>query len=184
METTPLALPEVKLVRPRRFDDPRGSFAEIANPGLLAALRLEHPFVQDNWSRSERRGTVRALHFQRPPNPQGKLVRVTRGRILDVAVDVRAGSPTFGRHVAVELSADRLELLWIPGGFAHGFVTRADATEITYKVTHPYDRAAEQGLAWDDPALGIDWGVSPEEAVLHERDRRQPRLSEIEPFRG
>ena len=182
VQIEPLQIPAVRRIRPRRFDDARGSFAELANAGLVEALGLEGPFAQDNWSFSRRRGTLRGMHFSRRPAAQGKLVRVTRGAILDVAVDVRAGSPTFARHVAVELTADRLEMVWVPEGFAHGFVTLEDATEVTFKVSHPYVPALEVGIRFDDPALGIDWGLPPDEMTVSERDRHQSNLSEVAPF--
>lgn len=178
-----LTLADVKVVTPRVFEDHRGAFAEIYNSDRFGpSLGLDGPFVQDNWSRSILAGTVRALHFQRWPNPQGKLVRVTRGAIKDVAVDVRAGSSSYGQHVTFTLTDESPSMLWVPAGFAHGFVTLTATTEVTYKVTHPYDPSAEVGVRWNDPALGIDWGVSENEATLADRDRYQPLLSEIEPF--
>jgi dTDP-4-dehydrorhamnose 3,5-epimerase len=184
MEIVPLAIPEVRLIRPRRFQDVRGHFAELYNQRTLGeALGLSGPLVQDNLSHSARSGTVRALHFQRPPNAQGKLVRVTRGAIRDVAVDLRRGSPTFGAHVMVELSERELALLWVPEGFAHGFVTTAPDTEVNYKVTAYYSPADEVGVQWDDPDLGIPWGVSAAEATLSDRDRRQTAFAALEsPF--
>ena len=172
------------LLTPRRFEDDRGLFAEMFNARALAeALGPDLTFVQDNLSRSTRTGTVRALHFQAPPNPQGKLVRVSRGRVRDVAVDLRRGSASYGRHVAVELSAEALELFWVPPGFAHGFVTRAPDTEVTYKTTAYYSPADEVGIAWDDPDLAIDWGVTADTAVLSARDRAQPAFAAlVSPF--
>lgn len=174
----------VCLLFPRCFDDDRGSFAEIFNHRVLQELlAMNAPFVQDNFNRSTRAGTVRALHFQKPPNAQGKLVRVTRGLIRDVAVDVRKGSPTFGEHIIVDLAADRLELFWVPPGFAHGFVTLVPDTEVTYKTTAYYSPADEVGIAWDDHDLSIDWGISAAEAILSDRDRSLPSFAKLEsPF--
>ena len=183
VQIQPLAIRDVLLIRPRMFEDPRGAFAEIYNHEQWSEhLGLSGPFVQDNWSYSRRAKTVRALHFQRPPQPQGKLVRVTRGSIKDVALDVRRGSPTYGRHVMATLSAQDLGLLWIPAGFAHGYVTLEDDTEVTYKVTHRYDPKCEVGIQWNDPKLGIDWDVSPDEATVADRDRQQPPFAELTPF--
>ncbi|PIE63934.1 MAG: dTDP-4-dehydrorhamnose 3,5-epimerase [Deltaproteobacteria bacterium] len=136
-------------------------------------------FVQDNMSRSYAAGTVRALHCQKPPNAQGKLVRVSRGRIRDVAVDLRRASPSYGRHVAVDLDARNVQLFWVPPGFAHGFATLEPDTEVTFKTTAPYSPEDEIGLAWDDPDLAIDWGVSRAEAVLSDRDRAQPPFATL-----
>ncbi len=172
------------LLTPRQFADTRGVFAEILNARRFAAvLGPDAVFVQDNLSRSRRAGTVRALHFQKPPHAQGKLVRVSRGRIRDVAVDLRKRSGSYGRHVAVELSAEALELFWVPPGFAHGFVTLEDDTEVTYKTTAYYSPEDEVGIAWNDPLLGIDWGVSDAGAVLTDRDRAQPGFAAlVSPF--
>ncbi|MGH7054149.1 MAG: dTDP-4-dehydrorhamnose 3,5-epimerase, partial [Stellaceae bacterium] len=139
-------------------------------------------FVQDNHSLSLQRGTVRGLHFQIPPFAQAKLVRVTRGAILDVVVDLRRGSPDFGRHVAAELSTAQWNQLFVPEGFAHGFCTIEPETEVTYKVNRPYSAAHDRGLLWNDPALGIPWPVSESEALLSERDRRHPPLAELPEF--
>lgn len=176
VETT--ALPDVKIIRPKRFGDGRGFFSEVYNRRAYSEAGLDLDFVQDNHSLSVNKGTVRGLHFQTAPFAQDKLVRVTRGRVLDVAVDLRKSSPTFGAHVAVELSAENWLQLLLPVGFAHGFCTLEDDTEVVYKVTRYYAAAHDKGLAWDDPALGIDWPVSPQEATLSDKDRRQPRLAE------
>jgi dTDP-4-dehydrorhamnose 3,5-epimerase len=136
-------------------------------------------FVQDNHSLSAAVGTVRGLHFQTAPFAQAKLIRVVRGRIFDVAVDIRRSSPTFGKHVAVELSAENWRQLLVPVGFAHGFCTLEPDCEIQYKVSAYYSAADDFGLAWDDPALGIPWPVRSEEAVLSDKDRRQPTLAEL-----
>lgn len=181
MEIRRLELPDVCLIVPRRFEDTRGSFSEIYNHAALEdALQLRRPFVQDNLSVSPKAGTVRALHFQRPPNAQGKLIRVAHGAIRDVAVDVRDGSPSFGQHVMVQLTDKNLELLWVPEGFAHGFVTTAPDTEVTYKTTAYYSPSHEVGIRWNDPVLGIDWGISEDEALVSERDQMLSSFSEIE----
>lgn len=172
------ALPDVKLLKPKRFGDQRGFFSEVYNKRALAEAGVELDFVQDNHSLSGKAGTVRGLHFQTAPFAQDKLVRVTRGRILDVAVDLRRSSPTFGRHVAVELSAENWLQLLVPVGFAHGFCTLEDDTEVMYKVTNYYSGAHDKGIAWDDPALGIVWPVSAGQATLSEKDRQLPPLSE------
>lgn len=175
----PTALPDVVIVKTRVFDDPRGYFTEIYNRQAFAAAGIALDFVQDNVSLSKPAGTVRGLHFQSEPFAQAKLIRAVRGRILDVAVDIRRSSPTFGRHVAVELSDEnRLQLL-VPVGFAHGFCTLDPDTEIHYKVTAHYSAAHDHGLAWDDPALAIDWPVNAADAILSDKDRRQPKLAEL-----
>lgn len=175
----PLEIPEVLLVRPKVHGDERGFFTETYNRRAFASAGLDSDFVQDNHSLSRARGVVRGLHYQSPPSAQGKLVRCIRGAILDVAVDIRHGSPTFGRHVARKLTATNHEQLWIPIGFAHGFCTLEPDTEVIYKVTDYYAPDCDFGLAWDDAALGIAWPVAPSTAVLSEKDRRQPRLAEL-----
>lgn len=178
MKLTRLDIPDVLLLEPRRFGDARGFFSEVWKRSALVALGFDVDFVQDNHSLSREVGVVRGLHFQRPPTAQGKLVRVVRGRILDVAVDIRQGSPTYGRHVAMELSAENWAQLWVPRGFAHGFMTLEPDTEVIYKVDHEYDAATDGGIAWDDPALGIAWPAVPGGPVLSDKDRRAPRLAE------
>jgi dTDP-4-dehydrorhamnose 3,5-epimerase len=167
------------LVSVRRFADPRGVFVETYNRRDFTSVGIACDFVQDNQSVSTHAGTVRGLHFQRHPHAQAKLVRVLRGRVLDVAVDLRAGSPTFGRHVAAELSAENGHMLFVPEGFAHGFVTREPMTEVAYKVTALYAPDCDGGVLWSDPALGIGWGVAPEAATLSDKDARLPTLSEL-----
>jgi dTDP-4-dehydrorhamnose 3,5-epimerase len=167
------------LIEPKRFGDHRGFFSETFNTARLAEAGFAKSFVQDNHSLSTEPGTVRGLHFQSPPFAQDKLVRVVRGAILDVAVDIRRGSPTFGDHVAVELSAENWRQLLVPAGFAHGFVTRAPDTEVIYKVTAYYAPDHDHGILWSDPDLGIDWGIDPEAARLSNKDPRQPRLRDI-----
>jgi dTDP-4-dehydrorhamnose 3,5-epimerase len=182
LELKPTAIPDVKIVAPRRFDDDRGFFSEVYNRRALAKAGIDLEFVQDNHSLSARTGTVRGLHFQTAPFAQAKLIRVTRGRVLDVALDIRKSSLTFGRHVAVELSAKNWLQVFIPIGFAHGFCTLEDDTEIVYKVTNYYSAADDRGLAWDDPALGIEWPVAASRATLSDKDRGQPRLAECPDF--
>ena len=182
LEILPTAIEAVTIVAPKRFGDERGFFSEVYNASAFAEAGIETLFVQDNHSLSARVGTVRGLHFQSPPHAQVKLVRVTRGRILDVAVDLRRSSPTYGRHVAVELSAQNWRQLLVPVGFAHGFCTLEPDTEVVYKVSAPYAAAHDLGLAWDDPALGIAWPVGPAEATLSDKDRRQPRLADLPPY--
>jgi dTDP-4-dehydrorhamnose 3,5-epimerase len=177
MQVTALAIPEVKLITPKRFGDQRGFFMETWNRRTFAGLGLDHDFVQDNHSLSRECPVLRGLHFQIAPHAQVKLVRVVRGRILDVAVDIRQGSPTFGRHVSAELSAETGAMLLVPVGFAHGFVTREPDTEVVYKVTDYYAPDCDRGIAYDDPALGIDWQLDGVKPVLSEKDLRHPHLS-------
>jgi dTDP-4-dehydrorhamnose 3,5-epimerase len=173
-----LKIPDVLLVQPVKHGDRRGFLSEIFRADALAAHGVETAFVQDNLVQSTQRGVLRGLHFQTPPHIQGKLVRCTRGAILDVAVDIRVGSPSYARHVAVELSAANWYQLWIPPGFAHGYVALENDCEVIYKVTDYYAPACDFGIAWDDPALAIDWRLAPSEIILSDKDRRQPRLAD------
>jgi len=173
------AIPGVKIITPRKHGDHRGYFSEVYRQDALAKAGLSLDFVQDNHSLSAQTGTLRGLHFQAPPFAQDKLVRVLRGAILDVAVDLRASSATFGRHVAVELSAANWRQLLVPIGFAHGFCTLEPDTEVFYKVTNYYSAAHDLGLAWDDAALGIVWPVNGQTAVLSDKDRRLPALKDL-----
>jgi dTDP-4-dehydrorhamnose 3,5-epimerase len=170
----------VKLITPRRFEDDRGFFSEVYSGKAFAEAGLEIAFVQDNHSLSVEVGTVRGLHFQTPPFAQDKLVRVVRGAILDVAVDLRRGSKTFGRHVRAELSSRNWLQMFVPKGFAHGFVTLEPNTEVLYKVTNFYSPAHDAGLAFDDPELGVDWGLDPAQAILSPKDCRHPRLAQLQ----
>jgi len=181
MKITPQSIPDVLLIEPKQFGDDRGFFSEVWKRSALATQRFTVDFVQDNHSLSREVGVLRGLHFQRPPTAQGKLVRVVRGRILDVAVDIRQDSPTYGQHVACELSAENWQQLWVPRGFAHGFLTLEPDTEVLYKVDAEYDPATDGGIAWDDPALGVDWPLPAAGPVLSEKDRKALRLSEIPP---
>ena len=179
IEVRPTALDGVVEIVPPRFGDDRGFFSESWHRPKMAALGLDLDFVQDNHSMSAARGTLRGLHYQLPPAAQDKLVRVSRGSIFDVAVDVRKSSPTYGRWVGVTLSAAAWNQLLIPSGFAHGFVTLEDNTEVQYKVTSPYDPAMERAIRWDDPDIGIDWPVR-DGLTLSEKDRDAPLLSATE----
>ncbi|MGE5270299.1 MAG: dTDP-4-dehydrorhamnose 3,5-epimerase [Thiohalocapsa sp.] len=172
-------IPEVKEIRPVRHRDPRGFFAEIFREDVLHRNGIDVPFVQENHSLSVEPGVVRGLHFQLPPMSQAKLVRVAAGAVFDVAVDLRRGSPTYGRHVAVVLSAAEGNQLFVPEGFAHGFCTLEPNTEIIYKVNRYYSAEHDRGLAWDDPELSIAWPVTAAAAILSDKDRRQPRLAEL-----
>jgi len=174
----PLTIPDIVRITPPRHGDARGFFSETFHARRFAAAGIAGPFVQDNHSLSAARGTVRGLHLQIAPSAQGKLVRVTRGAIWDVAVDVRHGSPTYGHHAAAILSAENWHQLWIPSGFLHGFCTLEPDTEVLYKVTAEYDRDTERGVRWDDPTLAIPWPVDPATALLSEKDRTLPRLAD------
>lgn len=169
------ALEGVVLITPDKFGDERGFFSETYNAAALAAHGIDCAFNQDNQSLSATPGTLRGLHFQKPPTAQTKLVRVARGAILDVAVDIRTGSPTYGRHVAATLSSENWTQILVPKGFAHGFCTLEPDTEVIYKVDAPYSPDDEGGLAWDDPKLGIEWPDFAG-AVLSGRDREWPGL--------
>ena len=175
-------LPDCILVRPKRFGDHRGFFAETYSRQKYAALGIEAEFVQDNHSLSVDMGTVRGLHFQAPPHAQGKLVRCGRGSIYDVAVDIRAGSVTYGEWVGYTLSAENGHQLYVPPGFAHGFMTLEPDSEIIYKCTDYYAPSTEGSLLWDDPDIGIDWPLDVQ-AILSEKDAQAPRLRDFEtPF--
>jgi dTDP-4-dehydrorhamnose 3,5-epimerase len=174
-----LAIPDVKILRPKKHGDERGFFSETYTQRDLAAAGIDAVFVQDNHAFSAAKGTVRGLHFQTAPFAQDKLVRVVRGAILDVAVDIRAGSPTYGKHVAVTVSAAEWNQIFIPIGFAHGLVTLEPNTEVLYKVSNFYSPQHDLGLLWNDPALGIKWPVAESEASLSAKDKVQPRLNEL-----
>jgi dTDP-4-dehydrorhamnose 3,5-epimerase len=182
MEVIETTIPEVKLIRPRRHGDERGYFSEVYSRRAWSQLGLELEFIQDNQSLSRQCGVVRGLHFQVPPFAQTKLMRVVRGKILDVAVDIRHGSPTFGRFAAAVLSADQWNQMLIPRGFAHGFCTLEPDTEVLYKVDTFYEPSHDRGLLWNDPDVGIEWPVEGTGAILSERDRRHPRLGEMPPY--
>ncbi|MBV8651665.1 MAG: dTDP-4-dehydrorhamnose 3,5-epimerase [Alphaproteobacteria bacterium] len=179
MIVEPTLIPDVKLLRMRRHGDARGFFCETYSRRDLHEAGITSDFVQDNHSLSRPRGVLRGLHFQIPPFEQDKLVRVTRGAILDVAVDLRHGSPTFGRHVAAVIAAAEATQLFVPAGFAHGFCTLEEDTEVLYKVSAYYAPQHERGLAFDDPALAIDWPVAATAAILSDKDRHHPRLAAL-----
>lgn len=176
-------------VTPKVFADARGYFSEtFVEAAFLKGLCREGlgevRFVQDNESLSHAAGTVRGLHYQAPPRAQGKLVRCARGAVVDVAVDVRTGSPTYGEHIRVELSATNAHQLWIPEGFLHGFATQVPDTIVAYKVTDTYAPECDGSVAFDDPDLDIDWGVDTARAVLSDKDRTAPRFADwTSPFR-
>ena len=175
MRIEPTALPGVLILTPPRFGDHRGFFSESWNRRTLSEAGLQLPeFVQDNHSLSAKAGTLRGLHYQAPPHAQGKLVRCGRGRLYDVAVDARRGNPHYGQWVGVELSAENGRQLWVPAGFLHGFVTREDMTEVVYKCTDHYDRAADGGVRWD--SVGVDWGT--DAPVLSEKDTTSPAFAD------
>ncbi|HXP97396.1 MAG TPA: dTDP-4-dehydrorhamnose 3,5-epimerase [Telmatospirillum sp.] len=179
MDVLATKIPDVRIVKPRRFGDHRGFFSETFNVKTFAEAGISKPFVQDNHSLSGPKGTIRGLHFQIPPFAQDKLVRVVRGAILDVAVDIRRNSPTYGQSVAVVLSAEEWNQLYIPIGFAHGFCTIEPDTEVIYKVTNFYSAEHDRGLLWNDPDLSIDWPVSGDAAVLSDKDKVHPRLKDL-----
>jgi dTDP-4-dehydrorhamnose 3,5-epimerase len=180
VKVEPQAVPDVLLLTPRRFPDPRGFFSETWSQPRFAEAGITTPFVQDNHSLSKDRGVLRGLHCQIGPNAQGKLIRVVKGAIWDVAIDIRRGSPTYRRHAAAVLSAENWNQLWIPVGFLHGYCTLAEDTEVIYKVTAPYDPSAERGVIWDDPDLGVAWPVGADAMILSDKDRRLPRFRDCD----
>ena len=171
----------VLLITPTKRLDPRGFFSEVYRSDVFAAEGIAAAFVQDNHLFSHPRGVLRGMHFQIPPHAQGKLVRCIKGSILDVAVDIRRGSPTFGRHVAAELSASNFRQLWVPPGFAHGYLTLEANCEVLYKVTDYWAPNCEKGLAWNDPTVAVNWGIPEDELTLADKDRGNPTLDELEP---
>ena len=172
------SIPDVKIIEPRVFEDARGYFFESFSQKLFNEKVCDTVFVQDNESRSTY-GVLRGLHFQRPPMAQAKLVRVVEGSVLDIAVDIRPDSPTYGQHVSVELSADNKRQLFIPRGFAHGFVVLSPTVVFQYKCDNYYSPAHEGGIAWNDPDLNIDWQVSMEDVVLSDKDKKQIAFKEL-----
>lgn len=181
MQAVELDIAGVWLITPKRHEDQRGSFTETYSSRAFAELGIDCVFVQDNQSHSRAAGTLRGLHFQRPPKAQGKLVRVLRGRILDVCVDLRRSSPSFGRHVAAELSARDGNQIYVPAGFAHGFCTLEPDTEIAYKVDEHYAPDHDDGIAWNDPTLAIDWPVSSSDIVISPKDAALPPFDPSRP---
>ena len=183
MEIVKTELPGVVMLTPRRFGDARGFFSEVYNRNAYAALGIDVEFVQDNHSLSREVGVVRGLHFQSPPHAQAKLVRVGAGRVLDVAVDIRRGSPTYGRWVGVELSAEAGNQLYIPVGFLHGFAVLEPNSELLYKCSDFYAPDCDGAVRFDDPDIGIDWGIDPKAAILSDKDAKAPFLKDfVSPF--
>lgn len=181
MQIERLAIDDVCKITPARFGDARGYFSEVFKDGWFRENVADVQFVQDNQSLSAQPGTVRGLHFQLEPFAQGKLVRCIAGAIFDVAVDIRQGSPTYGKWVGATLSADNGEQLWIPAGFAHGFATLEPDTIIHYKVTAPYSAKDDRGLFWEDPDIGIAWPIDLDNVVLSGKDAVQPKLADLPP---
>lgn len=176
MEVIETGISGLLLLKPRIFEDPRGYFYESYNRRNFEAAGIKADFVQDNQSLSQK-DVLRGLHFQNPPHDQGKLVRVIQGSVLDVAVDIRRDSPTYGKHYSIELSAANKLMLWVPSGFAHGFVTIEDNTIFFYKCTNFYNKESEVSIAWDDKDLGIDWNC--DSPILSDKDRQGLRFSDF-----
>ena len=182
MKFTPLAIPEVVLIEPRVFGDSRGFFLESFKQELFnQATGTQHDFIQDNHSRSSK-GVLRGLHYQLNPHAQGKLVRVITGAVFDVAVDIRRSSPTFGRWVGAELTAENHHQLWIPPGFAHGFVVLSDTADFVYKTTAYYAPETDRGILWNDPDIGIEWPQLDIPFSLSDKDQKQPAFKLAEVF--
>jgi dTDP-4-dehydrorhamnose 3,5-epimerase len=179
MDVTETTLPEVKLITPRRFGDERGFFSETYNRRAFAEIGVSAEFIQDNHAYSAEMGTLRGLHFQAPPSTQAKLVRVLHGAILDVVVDIRHGSPRFGKHIMAELTAESGQQILCPKGFAHGLVTLMPNTVVAYKVDAYYAPELDYGIRFDDPDLAIDWPFDKTKLILSEKDRKHPGLSEL-----
>lgn len=184
MEFHPTKIPNVYLISTRFSLDKRGFFSETFIASQFSKeTGVDLEFVQDNFSYSKHKGTVRGLHYQAPPFAQGKLVRCSRGEVIDVAVDARPGSPTFGEHISAVLSAKNGLQIWVPAGFLHGFATLTDDCEVAYKVTNYYSKEFDGNVLWNDPALDIDWGISEKDAILSEKDKTAPRFKDwINPF--
>ncbi|MAP94045.1 MAG: dTDP-4-dehydrorhamnose 3,5-epimerase [Ponticaulis sp.] len=180
MEITRLDIPEVVLLKPKKFGDDRGFFIETWNKNLLLEHGLDFDFVQDNHSLSVQKGVLRGLHFQKPPHAQDKLVRCTKGSILDVAVDIRKGSPTYGKYVSAVISEENYTQILVPKGFAHGFITLEPNTEVQYKVTAFYSPECDAGMLWNDPAIGIEWGISEDEVILSAKDKVAPLMADTD----
>ena len=176
MKAETLAIPDLILVTPPRFGDDRGFFSETYHQSRYEEAGITLPFVQDNHSLSRSHGVIRGLHCQLDPFAQGKLVRVIRGSIWDVAVDIRTSSPTYGQHAGVILSADNWQQLWVPPGFLHGFCTLEPDTEVQYKVTALYNKSAERAIAWDDPQLALPWPVPKDEIIVSDKDANLPGI--------
>ncbi len=182
MKSLNLDIPEVKLLTPTKHGDERGFLSETYSKSVLSHHGIDHDFVQDNHTYSADAGTLRGLHFQIPPHAQAKLIRVVKGAILDVAVDIRVGSPTFGRHVSQVISAAEWNQILVPVGFAHGLLTLEADTEVLYKVTSYYAPACDKGVLWNDPDIGIDWPIAEKEVILSDKDKHQPALADLPPY--
>lgn len=183
MKIVETEIPDVRILQPTRHGDARGWFEECWSAQRMREAGLDIDFIQDNHAFSATPATLRGLHFQSPPHPQGKLVRVARGRILDVAVDIRRGSPHYGRWVGVELSAENGRQLWVPPGFAHGYVTRDPDTHVLYKVNGQYAPDCEGAIRHDDPVLAIDWGLAGKTAIVSAKDAAAPAFDDLDtPF--
>lgn len=182
LTVNPLALGDVLEILPRKFGDDRGFFSETYNRERLTQAGIPHEFVQDNHSYSAAKGVLRGLHYQLAPRAQDKLVRVVKGSILDVAVDIRKSSPTFGKWVSLVVSTGEWNQIFVPKGFAHGFVTLEPDTEVVYKVTDLYSPEHDRSIRFDDPAIGIDWPVPAGEIQLSEKDRNAPLLADADVF--
>ena len=183
MQVIDTEIPAVRIVEPGRHVDERGWLSELWNPDALAEAGVSATFAQDNLTHSAAVGVVRALHYQVPPYDQGKLIVCLSGAIYDVALDIRVGSPTFGKHVSVTLRGDDARQLWIPPGFAHGYCTTAPDTLVFYKLTEPYRADATGGVLWCDPALAIEWPVDPADVIVNARDQSLPLLADLDsPF--
>ncbi len=180
MNVQSMTIPDVLLLTPRRIPDPRGFFSETWNQARFADAGVPGPFVQDNHAVSNARGVLRGLHCQIGENAQGKLIRVVKGAIWDVAVDARRDSPTYGQQAGAVLSAENWCQLWVPAGFLHGYCTLTEETEVIYKVTAPWDRAAERGVIWNDPDLAVLWPIAPEDVILSDKDKVLPRLKDCD----
>lgn len=182
MQISRTKIPDVLVVEPKKFEDPRGFFSEVYKDGIFDEFGFEDRFIQDNHAFSVDKGVLRGLHFQSPPFAQDKLVRVTRGAIWDVVVDVRHGSPTYGQWVGEELSEENWKQIFVPKGFAHGYVTLRENTEVLYKVTNRYAPEHDHGIMWDDASIGVDWKLGDIEPILSEKDKKHPTLDQSEKF--
>lgn len=183
MDITETKLPGVKIITPKRIGDSRGWFCETFNQRLFGEAGITCAFVQDNQSFSAARGTLRGLHYQKPPFAQDKLIRVLKGAILDVAVDIRKNSPTYGQHVTARLSAAEGNQFFVPAGFAHGILTLEPDTELFYKVSNFYSAANDCGIRWNDPTLNVAWGVDEASVMLSDKDKTQPLFADCDnPF--
>lgn len=179
MDVVDTRIADLKIIRPRRHGDERGTFMEAYSRQRYTEFGIDTEFVQDNYALSHKKGTIRGLHFQTPPHSQAKLVWVVRGGVLDVVVDMRQVSSTYGLHQSFELRANMPEQLFVPVGFAHGYCTLEDETEVAYKVDCRYSPDHEGGLAWNDPSLGIKWPIGDNEAIVSDRDRKLPLLEDV-----